>query len=214
LLIGGASNVWPSVSPRVTMAESNGDAGAGRRSLARHALTMADLEATTPLVWWCALSGLLPFRIRLDAKKRRFQRFVFSFAHPITWCRISFCSFLPRERLRWASFVTVSLTIVRFFGVLLSINVVFSVASSYLSICVWQSGLERQVNHVTVVLYFFPVLVDLVPLLFLLRLPAADACAQLIGSADATLSRCSPLTCSSRRRTVIGAVLTLFYVRP
>ena len=45
---------------------------------------MENLQHLRPFVWFCHLSGFIPFRMRIDPETK-FQRFTFSFRHPLTW---------------------------------------------------------------------------------------------------------------------------------
>ena len=45
---------------------------------------MAGLTVLGPFLRLCQISGLVPFRMEIDPQTKQFQRFVFSYFHPIT----------------------------------------------------------------------------------------------------------------------------------
>ena len=47
--------------------------------------TMEQLTNLRPFVWFCQLSGFIPFQMRIDPQTNKFQRFTFTFRHPFTW---------------------------------------------------------------------------------------------------------------------------------
>ena len=46
---------------------------------------MEELTNLRPFVWFCQFSGFIPFRMEIDPETKKFQRFSFSFRHPLTW---------------------------------------------------------------------------------------------------------------------------------
>ena len=64
---------------------------------------MDKLTNLRPFVRFCQLSGFIPFRMEMDSETKKFQRFSFSFHHPLTWwffimkfiIFVSFCMMFP-----------------------------------------------------------------------------------------------------------------------
>ena len=59
---------------------------------------MDKLTNLRPFVWFCQLIGFIPFRMEVDSETKKFQRFSFSFRHPLTWwfsiTKLSNCVFI------------------------------------------------------------------------------------------------------------------------
>ena len=46
---------------------------------------MGGLENLRLFIWFSQLCGFIPFRMQINAETKKFERFLFSFRHPLTW---------------------------------------------------------------------------------------------------------------------------------
>ena len=135
----------------------------------------------------CNVSGLLPFRMVLEAQTKRFKRFEGHWRHPNNW---------------W-------------FLILLILQMIFIVFSSFASWSIFFVKLASTSTVILVIFVFLSssYIIWLLSLrLFLFRFRHLETALKTFHDIDRLLIKIDHVSCHTRRRTIIGITLSLLWV--
>ena len=153
---------------------------------------MDKLTNLRPFVWFCQLIGFIPFRMEVDSETKKFQRFSFSFRHPLMlWFAVS-------RILIFVSFFITFYVVILYFPLFNS---------------EWSS--RKGFSYITVMI--FQSVVSLMIQLTLIRCSRLRKAVELIVKADGTLKSISNMVEHKNtvtQRTFFGLLLIFIKVKP
>jgi hypothetical protein len=149
---------------------------------------MAGLEHLRWLVWFCNVTGVLPFRMENDRKTKKFERFTFSWCHLVTWWFIMIVSFY-------------SLTSVFFFKIFL--DVYYSFADNQSKLTTFSMFLFMITNSVT----------HLCPRILIFQYRKLQKASDYVNKVDQLIGKVGKWPCTSKRRIIIGMLPIFITVR-
>ena len=140
---------------------------------------MAGLERLRWLVWFCNVTGVLPFRMEIDSKTKKFERFAFSWCHFVTWWFILIVSIYI-------------LIIVLFFKIFL--DVYYSFTDNQSTLTTFSMFLFMITNSAT----------HLCPRILIFQYRNLQKASDYIKKVDQLISKVGKWPCTSKRRIIIG----------